>query len=129
MWRFDFLMSPSVGASRGCVILYDSAVFKNVVDVWYDQVGRTIIVTFEGNKNKVTVVNLHAPNNHCPDFFNSIFDITGRMVQNYGSELIICGDFNVVLRENLMAHRKCTVLEKKAKNITTQVRKIIISHG
>ena len=53
----------------------------------------------------MTVVNIYAPNNDQPDFFSNIFNIVLKMNMDH---LVIGGDYNLVLNEELDSHNRKT---------------------
>jgi exonuclease III len=97
MWRGNFSLSPGRNKSRGCLTLYDSS--WELLDELVDDNGRYTILTLKKAIGTFTIVNLYAPNENSLDFFENIFTQSIRIKDNYDSDLIIVGDFNLVINK------------------------------
>jgi hypothetical protein len=64
MWRHDFAMSPSMGASGGCIILYNKASLGNIVETISDDVGRFVAVVGICDGLTRVVCSIHAKHPH-----------------------------------------------------------------
>ena len=98
-WKGDVYhcVSDSVH-SRGVCIMFKNNFDYKLINMYYSNDGRKILINFECNDKKFTVVNLYAPNDsksRC-DFLKK----SERWIKQHndcGSSLIICGDFNTGL--------------------------------
>jgi len=97
MWRGNFSLSPGGNKSRGCLTLYDSS--WEVLNEVVDSNGRYTIVTLKKAMGTFTIVNLYAPNENSLEFFEDVFTQSIRIKDNYDSDLIISGDFNLVINK------------------------------
>jgi len=79
--------------------LYDTSweLLNELVDVN----GRYIILTLRKAIGIFTVVNLYAPNENSLEFFEEIFTQSIRIKDKYDSELIIAGDYNLVINKEV----------------------------
>ena len=97
-WGSPVFYSHFNSKSRGVMIMSSNKL--NVSHIANDNHGRYLAVTCLINENKITIVNIYAPNseNEQITFFRSVRElIANQMISN---ELIIAGDFNVHL-ENI----------------------------
>jgi len=95
MWRGNFALSPGGNKSRGCLTLYDTSWVT--LNKYVDQGGRFSIITVQKQFGTFTIVNLYAPNEQSIEFFEEVFLEAIRLKDQYNSELIIAGDFNLVM--------------------------------
>ena len=87
--------------SRGVSILFNPKMNIKVIDEFYDNDGRKILLNLEYENRIITLVNVYAPNHE--NERNSFFcNTTNWVIDNMipESELIVGGDFNCCLRES-----------------------------
>ena len=93
-WGHDILFSHGTSASRGCATLIkkdkDVKVNKNISD----KDGRFIITELDYAGVCFTLINLYAPNNDSPGFFENLFKITQ---ENTTEKRVYIGDYNLTL--------------------------------
>ena len=89
--------------SKGVCIAFDKQLGYRVVQAKSDNNGRIVACELENKddpRKRVTICNIYAPNQDKPNFFLEVI----RMVADMSPNLIIIGDFNVVLDPNLDRH-------------------------
>ena len=87
--------------SRGVSILFNPKMNIKVIDEFYDNDGRKVLLNLEYENRIITLVNVYAPNHE--NERNSFFcNTTNWVIDNMipESELIVGGDFNCCLRES-----------------------------
>jgi len=99
MWRGGYISSPGGNKSRGCLTLFDPS--WEVLDQKKDPEGRFTLLTVKKSVGCYTLLNLYAPNNHSLAFFEDICDMAMSTRDNFNSELVILGDFNLVLHSSM----------------------------
>lgn len=96
----DLVFSSSFenGRRRGVAILFSKSVYFNHTETVRDKNGRFVLVKGEINGTKVTLLNLYAPNEDSTIFFK---DIASLLADTMDGVVLIGGDFNCVLRQNM----------------------------
>jgi len=95
MWRGNYILSPGGNKSRGCLTLFDPS--WEIVEEKCDPGGRFVILTIRKHFGIFTFINLYAPNEQSIDFFESVFIHAIETKDKFSSELIITGDFNLII--------------------------------
>lgn len=113
MWRYDYVMAPSVGASGGCLILYDSALLGRPISTFTSPDGKLVVTTVQNKEAKHTLANFHGPNDHDLCKLNLLIEITNNAIDEFESNLVVGGDFNVVLNVENAYNRTQNAKEKK----------------
>ena len=92
-WRGEVFSAPFTSQARGVMTLIHKSIPFNVTKVTADKMGRYLIV--EGNlfAEYLILVNIYAPNNDDPMFFNNLFLLLTSLNGHY----MIAGDWNVTL--------------------------------
>ena len=86
-----------------------------------DGEGRILRLDVQIEDQKITLINIYAPNEDCPKFFQKISDII-ELAVGQGNEIILGGDFNLWLSKHLDKHGTAINTHPKA---TVQVQNII----
>ena len=94
----EIYFSHGTSQSRGTCIIVNKKHIDNVKPVYTDDDGRVCIVQFSKNDKTFLIVNIYAPNVDDPTFFENVLNIIN---ENEVKEIIICGDFNLVLNPDL----------------------------
>ena len=84
--------------ARGVSILFSKNFEYTLTNIRKDEDGNLLIVDFITNNIKIMLVNVYAPNQDRPDFFENIQNILDENEQDY---VLLCGDFNLVLNPSL----------------------------
>lgn len=92
-WVGQIFFSPGTKASRGVCILISKMILFTALEVFSDKDGRWVIVSGELQSNKVTLVNLYAPNMAQS---NLVSLLNMRLAQFQNTPLLVGGDFNLV---------------------------------
>ncbi len=96
LWRHGLILSPSVGRQAGTLILYDESWVK--IHSQTDDLGRLCLISVEKYELHLCLINVYAPNNHCSNFFTTLYEIiTNHKINNPDASFIIGGDFNLVM--------------------------------
>ena len=93
-WRGAILFNHGTSNQKGVMILFRESLKICVNNVEKDTDGRILIVDVEVENTRFCLVNLYAPNNSDPMFFESVND----MIQNYDIPIIQTGDHNIALQ-------------------------------
>jgi exonuclease III len=116
MWRHSFLLSPGTNRQWGCITLFNPA--WKIAHKEVDPNGRFIIAVLENYDRRFVAVNIYAPNDHnlnfFADLFNKIIEIQSDLPD---AEIIIAGDFNLVLTESDSVNRITTNAERQCRNL------------
>ena len=97
-WGFKILFSHGSSDSRGTCILFKSIFDLEIVKYIADSNERFVIADIIADSKKFTLVNLYAPNEDKPEFFDEIFDT----LKEFDCESIIIGsDFNCILNSDV----------------------------
>ena len=89
--------------------------------IYYDTEGRYVIINVVCKNYQTNIINIYAPNNDNPTFYSAM---ANKICELQLSELIIIGDFNLVLdpkldrTENIQYHPKATrIIEQMMDNL------------
>ena len=93
-WGYKALFSGCTSSKAGVCILFNNNFNLQIHKVFSDPNGRFIICDIVAESKRLTVANIYAPNEDDPNFFHSFFD---HLSSFRGEEIIIGGDFNLVL--------------------------------
>ena len=93
-WGYQALFSCCSSNKASVAILFNNHFSFQLSKVYIDPKGRFIICDLTTNGKHITVANLYAPNEDDPNFFISVFS---QLLDFKGEEIIVGGDFNLVL--------------------------------
>ena len=93
-WGYKALSSGCSSSKAGVCILFNNYFNFQIHKVFTDPNGRFIICDIVADSKRLTVANIYAPSEDDPNFFHSFFD---HLSSFRGEEIIIGGDFNLVL--------------------------------
>ena len=97
-WCFKVLFSHGSANIRGTCILFKNDFHLEIRKHHCDSNGRFIVADIVVERKKITLVNVYAPNEDTPEFFDKVFDA----LKEFDCEtIIIGGDFNCVLNPTL----------------------------
>ena len=91
------LLSGTRTNSRGVVIILRNNFKYQIIDTKLDNEGNLVYADLNINSITFRLINIYAPNNDTLSFFRSIDDL---ITENNLDDLVICGDFNLVLDPN-----------------------------
>jgi len=111
MWRGEYVLSPGREKSRGCLTLFDSTWEK--IDHIVDPGGRYTVVTLKKVFGTFTFINLYAPNEQTVDFFEEICIKAIDCRDRFDSNLVISGDFNLVINKEIDSHKRAQTQQEK----------------
>jgi exonuclease III len=124
-WSGNYVISNSASPhSAGCVTYFND--YVNIVEVKHiDGEGHGHVVAVEGLESKLIIVaNIYSPVRSLPReqvaFYNNLISIIDEMEQRYIARepgLIILGDFNLPLEQNMAAHNNSTAEVARARMI------------
>jgi len=111
----------SFGSNRkkGTTIIYNPSNFDHTLEYYNDESGRMNLLVMSKNEAIYIFVNIYAPNDHDIGFFTDLFNLISKIQCKYpGSELVIGGDFNIVLNDKIdLINRKQTTNEIRASDL------------
>lgn len=97
-WGGPIFYSHGTSASRGVAILFSKKLNVKIINSDHDNEGRIVKVRFQYEDIQLVICNIYAPNSDDPNFFINLFE---SLTPYNKSNLIIVGDFNLVLNLNL----------------------------
>nr|CAB3264531.1 pol-like protein [Phallusia mammillata] len=101
-WGGEIVWAHGTNRSKGVAILFSKNLTYSVIEQAADPNGRFLITSVKiGNRN-LTIANIYGPNNDNPDFFNIFFT---RLISAADGDMIVGGDFNVILNSTLDKNR------------------------
>ena len=112
IWHECYLHGCS-NNSRGVSILLHNNFEYEVPEINRDRVGNMLHLLISCSSVKINIINIYAPNQDSPEFFNEIQKITQNNKADYN---IICGDFNLVLDPNKDCKNYTSVNNPRARN-------------
>ena len=93
-WGYKSLFSSFSSSKAGVSILFNNNFDLQIMKTYIDDSGRFILCDLKTNGKSITLTNIYAPNEDDPAFFKNLLD----HLQDFeGDEIIIGGDFNLVL--------------------------------
>ena len=93
-WNNDVIINGAKTNSRGVAILFNNNFEYSIINVDRDDIGNYLIVDIKISEITIKLINIYAPNNDNPRFFQILKEKLAKNEQDYN---IICGDFNLVL--------------------------------
>ena len=93
-WGFTAFFSSFSSASAGVCILFNNNFQFEIIRQFSDQEGRYIIIDMKIDNKILILVNIYAPNNDNPTFFQNLLD---QILSFECEEVIMGGDFNLVM--------------------------------
>ena len=96
-WGGEILFSHGETNSRGVCILLPREMNFTVSKVDKDEQGRLIICQINIQENNITLVNIYAPNEDDPVFFQTVI----KRLENFTENKIVMGDYNLVINPEL----------------------------
>ena len=93
-WGYKALFSGCSSSKAGVSILFNNNFNLQIHKVFSHPNGRFIICDIVADSKRLAVANIYAPNEDDPNLFHSFFD---HLSSFRGEEIIIGGDFNLVL--------------------------------
>ena len=125
IWRGNFFLTPGTGHGSGCLTLLSPHL--NIVESRNsNQRGHTLACQRTGESGvKYIVANIYAPNPNSRekiDFFEDIFNTAFEFQEKYDCpNLIILGDFNLVLNESEIKNRSFSAQERRVSKIVKDI--------
>ena len=91
-WGGKIYYNHGLPASRGVCILISPTMGNPTQITWSDKEGRLLSCEMSIEQERITLINIYAPNSDTPDFFNKV----DRMLEKVEYPTIIAGDYNLV---------------------------------
>ena len=98
LWGYDCFFSTYSSNSRGVAILFKNNFEFSVSKVKGDSDGNYIILEFTTEGKKLLLCCIYGPNNDDPSFYTNIQEY---ILDSQCENVIMCGDFNLVLNPEL----------------------------
>ena len=89
------LFSCCTGKKAGVIILFNNNFAFHISRTYCDPGGRFIVCGMTTNAEQLTLINVYAPNDENPTFFNCVFEHLHDL--NCKETIMIGGDYNLVL--------------------------------
>ena len=93
-WAYQALFSCCSSNKVAVAIFFNNNFSFQLSKAYIDSKGRFIICDLTTNGKHITLANLYPPNEDDPNFFTSVFS---QLLDFKGEEIIVGGDFNLVL--------------------------------
>ena len=121
LWRGEFHLTPGSGNARGCLTLITSP-FKIIHASDFEDRAHVLVLTKNNlDSAEIILVNVYAPNGYDEGkirFFEELFEKVSDTMATYNcSNVIIGGDFNVVLHANEIKNRQYSSAENRVANV------------
>ena len=97
-WGFDCYFSSFTTNSRGVAILFNNNFTFKVHGCEMDELGNRLALDVEIEDYRITLVNIYGPNNDSPAFYDDLNDVVNEFENPH---TIVCGDWNLILDEEL----------------------------
>ena len=94
-WGGRILFSHGTSQARGVCILFRRDFFCNIQNVSTDYAGRVVCceIDTDSQHDKITLCAIYGPNQDSPAFFDAI----AQRLEDYTENVIVLGDFNLVM--------------------------------
>ena len=97
-WGYKAYFNSCTSSKKGLAILINNNFEFTFVKLVTDDKGDFMLLQLKINDQTFTVVNLHSPNKDDPDFYDRVM---GELKKTRSQELILTGDWNLVLNPEL----------------------------
>ena len=97
-WGYKAYFNSCTSSKKGLAILINNNFEFTFVKLVTDDKGDFMLLQLKINDQTFTVVNLHSPNKDDPDFYDRVM---GELKNTRSQELILTGDWNLVLNPEL----------------------------
>jgi exonuclease III len=98
--------------SRGVLIAVRKNIDHKIIQVARDNAGNYIVLDLWLYESKFRIINIYGPNKDSPDFFLNIRQL---ILEKPEMNIILCGDFNLTICQNLDTYNYNSVNNPKAK--------------
>ena len=118
-WHGTTIFSHGTSSARGVSIYLKDSLGYRLTQVERDEDGRFIVIELENTddpQKRIVLCNLYAPNKDKPLFFHQLI----KSMVNMSSNIIMVGDYNLVLDTNLDRHGS-SYNNKKAQMVLEQI--------
>ena len=112
IWNGECLVHGVSTNSRGVAILFKKNIEYEILSHYNDDLGNLISADLKLSSIYIKLINIYAPNNDSPSFFQTIAEIINSSEQPY---TILCGDFNVPLNTDIDTYNYKKVNNPKAR--------------
>lgn len=92
-WGYDCYFSSYNSQSRGVAIMFNNNFEFTLHQKVSDTEGNKLILDITINGKRMTLINIYGPNRDSPEFYIQL----NRDIEKYGNNVILAGDFNLVL--------------------------------
>ena len=113
-WGYECFFSSYRSNARGVAILFNNNFEFKVNKVESDSQGNFIIISFTTNDKELLLVSIYGPNKDDPAFYEEL----SNRIKNYGNNnVILVGDFNMVLEQEIDCFNYKHINNPKAKKV------------
>ena len=112
-WGSHCLFSSYTSNARGVCVMFNTNFDYKIEKVSEDESGNFLIIQFTTDEKKITLCTLYGPNVDNPDFYTNI----SNKLQDFEQDnLILCGDFNLILDPKVDCFNYLHVNNPRARN-------------
>lgn len=119
-WGFEAYFSSYSTNSRGVMVLINNNFEQKVNRVKSNKNGNFIILDMEIEGKKITLVSLYGPNDDSPQFYENVLQ---KVDEFENEEVIMCGDWNLVLDPHIDSENYLHINNPKARSIVLNLIK------
>ena len=118
IWKGECLLHGTKTNSRGVAILLGNNFEYKIHNIYRDSIGNLMVIDIKISDFEITLVNIYAPNQDSPEFFDMIENIVHESKQDY---ILICGDLNLVLDPAKDCYNYTHVNNPRSRNILMNI--------
>ena len=97
-WGYKCIFNSFTSSSRGVVVMLNNSFEYKLYESKIDNSGNFIALDITIKEKRITLINIYGPNNDNQQFFLNIL----KCIEEFeNDEYLICGDFNLVLSQDL----------------------------
>jgi len=112
-WGFDCIFNSYSSNSRGTAILFNNNFEYKVIDSVKDNEGNLLCVNIIIESYKLSLINFYGPNTDQRIFYEKLSETIDDLGNN---DVIICGDFNLVLNPDIDCHTYLHINNPRSRN-------------
>lgn len=113
-WGYRCLFNSFRGNARGVAVLINNNFEFKIHKVKHDKEGNLLIIDIDIEGERIILVNVYGPNGDNPQFYEHAF----KQIEEFENEkILICGDFNLVIDQNLDTHNYKHLNNPKSRQI------------
>lgn len=121
LWGGECIFNSYSSNQRGVAILFNNNFEYKIYRTKKDNEGNLLGIDVEIEAKRLTLITLYGPNNDSPNFYTKVNEI----IEDFNNEtVIINGDFNLVLNQELDTFNYQNVNNPRAKSKVSEMREL-----